>query len=229
MKNKGKKPSKSGDAGKQGGKVGEIAGMAAWKAHAWEYGKTLVFAVLLALVIRTFVVQAFHIPSGSMIPTFLEGDRVLVSKFAYGLRNPFTNEVIFGRGRPERGDVVIFKFPENPKVDFVKRVVGLPGDRLQVADGRVLINGVPIPDPHGHYDNPYPLGSRNFGPVTVPDNQYFMMGDNRDFSNDSRSWGFVDASLLRGKAWRLYFSWDSTSGLPLTKRLRLDRLGLKIR
>jgi signal peptidase I len=163
-----------------------------------------------------------------MVPTFLEGDRVLVTKFSFGVRNPFTNKVLFGHGRPKRGDVVIFKFPSNPKTDFVKRVIGLPGDKVEIKNGQIFINDQPIADPHGHYDNPFPVNSRNYGPAVVPEEQYFMMGDNRDNSNDSRAWGFVDSSFLRGKAWRLYWSWDSSSGKQFFKRLRAGRLGLKI-
>jgi signal peptidase I len=164
-----------------------------------------------------------------MVPTFLEGDRVLVTKFTYGVRNPFTNNVMFGDGRPLRGDVVVFKFPEDPNTDFVKRVIGLPGEKLEIKGGRIFIDDRQIDDPHGHYDNPFLGGSRNFGPVVVPENRYFMMGDNRDFSNDSRTWGSVDLSLLRGKAWRIYWSWDSSSAdRPFLQRLRRDRLGKKI-
>ncbi|MDR2339467.1 MAG: signal peptidase I [Deltaproteobacteria bacterium] len=199
-----------------------------WQSHLLEYGKAIVLAVIMALIIRSFVVQAFHIPSGSMIPTFLEGDRVLVSKFSYGVRNPFNNKVLFGTGTPQRGDVVIFKAPKDPKMDFVKRVVGLPGELLEIKDGKVYIDNQQVADPHGHYDGSSYTPTRDYGPVLVPDNQYFMMGDNRDFSNDSRSWGFVDSSLLRGKAWRLYWSWDSTEGVPFFDRLRFSRLGLRI-
>jgi signal peptidase I len=196
--------------------------------HLLEYAKAILLAVILALFIRSFVVQAFHIPSGSMIPTFLEGDRVLVTKFSYGVRNPFNNKLIFGDGVPKRGDVVIFKYPKDPNMDFVKRVVGLPGEEVEIRDGRIYINNALLPDPHGHYDGSAYTPSRNYGPVTVPENQYFMMGDNRDFSNDSRAWGFVDGSLLRGKAWRLYWSWDSDEGLSFFDRLRYSRLGRKV-
>jgi signal peptidase I len=199
-----------------------------WQSHLLEYGKAIALAVVLALIIRSFVIQAFHIPSGSMIPTFLEGDRVLVSKFAYGVRNPFTNGVLFGEGAPQRGDVVIFKAPKDPNMDFVKRVVGLPGEVLEVREGKILINGAALDDPHGHYDGSPFTPTRNFGPISIPEGQYFMMGDNRDFSNDSRSWGCVDASLLRGKAWRLYWSWDSARGVPFLDRLRASRLGMRI-
>jgi signal peptidase I len=213
------------DAKKDDGRDGEPMTL---QSHLFEYGKAVLLAVILALLIRSFVVQAFHIPSGSMIPTFLEGDRVLVSKFSYGVRNPFTNSVIFDTGEPRRGDVVIFKYPSDPKMDFVKRVVGLPGEVVEIKEGKVYIDGALTDDPYGHYDGSPYTPSRNFGPVTVPEGQYFMMGDNRDFSNDSRGWGCVDSSLLRGKAWRLYWSWDSEDKLPLWKRLRFSRLGHKI-
>jgi signal peptidase I len=199
-----------------------------WQAHLMEYGKAILIAVILALFIRSFFIQAFHIPSGSMIPTILEGDRVLVLKFAYGVRNPFTNRVWFNTGVPQRGDVVIFKFPSDPKVDFVKRVVGLPGEEVELRNGQIYINQELISDPHGSYTGSPYTPSRNFGPVKVPENQYFVMGDNRDFSNDSRGWGFVDSTMMRGKAWILYWSWDSKDNLPFWKRLRLSRLGHKI-
>jgi signal peptidase I len=208
--------------------VESAAAVVTWRAQLLEYGKAIALAVVLALLIRSFIVQAFHIPSSSMVPTFLEGDRVLVSKFAFGLRNPFTNKVIIETGSPSRGDVVIFKYPEDPSTDFVKRVMGLPGETVEIIDGRVRIDGQFIEDRHGHYDNPFRISTRDYGPEKVPEGQYFMMGDNRDYSNDSRVWGFVDASLLRGKAWRLYWSWDSSRGLPLTKRLRVGRLGLRV-
>ncbi|MDR1038172.1 MAG: signal peptidase I [Deltaproteobacteria bacterium] len=195
-----------------------------WQAYVWEYGKAILFAVALALIIRSFVVQAFHIPSGSMIPTFLEGDRVLVLKFSYGIRSPFSNRVLIGTGEPSRGDVVIFKFPGDTKVDFVKRVMGLPGEEVELRKGVLFVNGVQIDDPWGQYKGRPGVPSRNFGPARVPEGKYFMMGDNRDFSNDSRAWGFVDRSLLRGKAWRLYWSWNTDSKISFWKRLRGSRL-----
>ncbi|MDR1084889.1 MAG: signal peptidase I [Deltaproteobacteria bacterium] len=201
-----------------------------WTAQVMEYGKIIVLSVILALFIRSFIVQAFHIPSGSMIPTFLEGDRVLVNKFSYGIRNPFTNSVWIDIGRPERGDVVVFKYPDDPGTDFVKRVIGLPGEKLEVISGQLLINDTPVGDSKAFYkQTERPMFYRNFGPITVPENCYFMMGDNRDHSNDSRMWGCVDYSLLRGKAWRIYWSWNPEKSQPFTKRLRTERLWQKVK
>jgi signal peptidase I len=227
---KGKKKPPLAPASGKAGQSTKLVGFAAWKVIFWEYSKAIALALILALAIRSFVVQAFHIPSSSMVPTFLEGDRVLVTKFSYGVRNPFSNKVIFGSSLPKRGDVVIFKFPKEPDTDFVKRVIGLPGEKLQIVKGIIYIDDKRIEDPHGHYDNPYMSNARDFGPIIVPENQYFMMGDNRDFSNDSRTWGGVDVSLLRGKAWRLYWSWDSSEdkNLSFFQRLRRERFGLRI-
>lgn len=194
-----------------------------------EYAQAIILAVVLALVIRSFVLQAFQIPSGSMIPTFLEGDRVLVTKFAYGIRNPFNNSVWIEVGRPERWDVVVFIYPVEPEKDFVKRVVGLPGETVSMVDGRLYIDGRLVEDPYGRYDPQTQRGGRNFPPQKVKPGHYFMMGDNRDYSSDSRVWGQVDASLLRGKAWRLYWSWDSNDpNKKFTERLRFSRIGTKI-
>jgi signal peptidase I len=202
----------------------EPASAAGWQGYLWEYGKAIVFAVAVALVIRSFVVQAFHIPSGSMIPTFLEGDRVLVTKFSYGVRSPFSNRVIIRSWEPARGDVVIFKYPKDPSVDFVKRVMGLPGETVELRGGILYIDGKETPDPWGRYEGRRGSPTRDYGPAKIPEDQFFMMGDNRDFSNDSRGWGFVDRSLLRGKAWRLYWSWNPEPGVSFWKRLRGSRL-----
>ena len=194
-----------------------------------EYGQAIVLAVVLALFVRSFILQAFVIPSGSMIPTFLEGDRVLVSKFAYGIRSPFNNGVWIDTGRPERFDVVIFKYPKEPDIDYVKRVIGLPGETVAMLNGQLFVNGARIEDPHAHYDSKLSVHDNGFQAVKLDEGQYFMMGDNRDHSSDSRYWGVVDESYLRGKAWRLYWSWNSGEpGLSFFKRLRTDRLGRKI-
>ena len=179
-----------------------------------EYVEAIVIALLLALFIRTFVIQAFKIPSGSMIPTLLIGDHILVNKFIYGIRNPFTGSVIIPIEQPARNDVVVFKYPRNPKLDYIKRVIGIEGDRVEVVNKQVIVNGQPLNDPYGvHLDpNISPSSPRdNFGPVVVPKNSLFMMGDNRDNSADSRYWGFVDLKAVKGKAFMLYWSWDANS------------------
>jgi signal peptidase I len=162
-----------------------------------EYAEALIVAVLLALVIRTFVVQAFKIPSGSMLPTLQIGDHILVNKFIYSFR-PI-----------QRGDIIVFKFPQDETRDFIKRVIGLPGDTLEIRGKRVLINGVPLQEPYTVYsDGPFARGGdrEQLGPLVVPPGQLFMMGDNRDHSMDSRVWGFLDARKIKGRAFIVYFS-----------------------
>jgi signal peptidase I len=215
------------------------------KSVAREYAEAIVIAVILALVIRTFIVQAYKIPSGSMEPTLLIGDHLLVDKLAYGLRmpdtifgfTPFSAEIPYGRylfrlGRVHHGDVVVFVFPLDPTKDFIKRVIGLPGDVIAVKDGVVYLNGKRMVDPHGHYEVPRQdrtkLSPRdNYGPVTVPPGKLFMMGDNRDHSYDSRFWGFVDFNAVEGRAMIIYWSWDGAEGglLPI----RWNRFGMIIR
>jgi signal peptidase I len=174
-----------------------------------EYAEAIFIAVLLALFIRAFVVQAFKIPSGSMKPTLLVGDHILVNKFIYGIKLPFTNKTLIKLGQPKRGDVIVFKYPLDTKKDYIKRVVGLPGEQVKLADKQLIINGQPMEDPHAKYSAYGNL--RNFGPVTVPPEHVFVMGDNRDESSDSRVWGFVPLSYLKGKAFLIYWSWDRTS------------------
>ncbi|MEW6594946.1 MAG: signal peptidase I [Thermodesulfobacteriota bacterium] len=178
-----------------------------------EYAEAIGIALLLALFIRSFVVQAFKIPSGSMIPTLLIGDHILVSKFAYGIRNPLTGAVWMPVGEPQRGEVIVFKFPQNPDQDFIKRVVGIPGDTVQGIDKKVYVNGKELRDPWAVHLDPQliPGGIQprdTFGPITVPPNALFVMGDNRDNSHDSRFWQFVDFRAVKGKAFMLYWSWD---------------------
>lgn len=195
-----------------------------------EYFEAIVIAVLLALVIRTFVVQAFKIPSGSMLPTLLIGDHLLVNKFTYGVRLPFTGKVLIDVGAPQRGDVVVFRYPKDKSIDYIKRVVGIPGDTIEIRTKKVFINGKPYEDPHAHissatvYDaltNP----RDNFGPVLVPEGKVFVMGDNRDNSFDSRFWGFVDQKDILGKAFMLYWSWDIEKPLFSLDRLLSVRWG----
>ncbi len=182
------------------------------KGMVRENLEAIIIALLLALFIRAFLVQPFKIPSGSMENTLLIGDQIFVSKFSYGVRLPFTNKVIIPTGDPERGDIVVFKYPKNPRQDFVKRVVALPGDEYELIDGIVFINGKRHEKQWGLYQGPENLGGRfplrNYGPLVVPEDKLFVMGDNRDRSNDSRGWGFVPYENLRGRAFMIYYSKD---------------------
>ncbi len=178
-----------------------------------EYAETLVIAIVLALFIRTFVVQAFKIPSGSMIPTLQIGDHILVSKFIYGIRLPFTDFVVVPISKPDRGDIIVFRFPKDESKDFIKRVVGVPGDKIELREKVLYVNDVEQSESftnHGADEAPFRIVPErdNFGPVSVPENAYFVMGDNRDHSLDSRFWGFVDFSKIKGEAFLIYWSWD---------------------
>jgi len=176
-----------------------------------EYIEAAVVAVLLALFIRTFVVQAFKIPSGSMVPTLLVGDHILVNKFIYGVKVPFVRKTLIPITDPQRGDVIVFIYPEDRSKDFIKRVIGLPGDRIEIQGHAVSINGAPYADEHAQYRLAADAGgNRTEVPrltVTVPDNQLFVMGDNRDQSYDSRFWGTVPLQDVKGKAFIIYWSW----------------------
>lgn len=179
-----------------------------------EYAESIIVAVILALIIRTFLVQAFKIPSGSMEDTLLIGDHLLVSKFLYGTKIPFTDTKILKIRDPKRGDVIVFEYPEDPSKDFIKRVVGTPGDVVEGKDKQVFVNGKLYENPHEiHKEKDIIPKAQNprdtFGPVTVPADAYFVMGDNRDRSYDSRFWGFVKSPKIKGKAFIKYWSWDS--------------------
>lgn len=182
-----------------------------------QYTEAFLIAILLALVIRTFVVQAFKIPSGSMLPTLQIGDHLLVNKFLYW----FTDT--------QRGDVIVFKFPQDEGRDFIKRVIALPGDRVEVRGKQVYVNDKPVQESYAvHLDpsmqeNPHSPRD-NFSPVKVPAGQLFMMGDNRDYSMDSRFWGFLDIKKIKGKAFIIYWSWDRERFRP-----RWERIGKVIR
>ena len=194
-----------------------------------EYAESIVIAVVMALIIKAFVIQAFKIPSGSMIPTLKIGDHILVNKFIYGTKLPFTDRIIIPLRRPNRGDIIVFKFPDDEKKDFIKRVIGLPGDLVEIKGKKVYINGSPIDDSYAVHSDPmlYPSGIQprdNFGPLTVPQDSYFVMGDNRDFSLDSRYWGFVKLNKIKGKAFIIYWSWNGEE-----RWLRWERIGMLIR
>jgi signal peptidase I len=201
------------------------------KSQIRDWSEALIVAAVLALIIRTFFVQAFKIPSASMEDTLLIGDHLLVSKFIYGLQVPFSEEPILSVRDPERGDVIVFEFPEDKdksyfqRRDFIKRVIGLPGDKVEVRNKSVYVNGERYLTPEAVYkDGNLTAGARDNMPlVTVPEHQYFVMGDNRDRSYDSRFWGFVDRSVIKGRAFIKYWSWNSDTFRP-----RWDRIGRMI-
>ncbi len=215
-----------------------------------EYARSFFPVIFAVLILRSFIVEPFRIPSNSMMPTLLTGDFILVNKFSYGLRLPVLNAKVVDIGEPQRGDVVVFKFPLDPKTDYIKRVIGLPGDEVSYRNKTVSVNGESMPQlPIGDYTGvgsgqemtgarqalesldgvkhvmltrpaapDFPFGCRVLagGPVTVPNGHYFVMGDNRDNSNDSRCWGFVPEENLVGKAFAIWMHWDGRrDGLPI--------------
>ncbi|MFC4892624.1 signal peptidase I [Pseudofrancisella aestuarii] len=215
-----------------------------------DYARSLFGVFVAVFIIRTFLIGNFLIPTASMTPTLPVGDFIFVDKTAYGVRAPFSNNVLIPIGEPKRGDIVVFHFPVNPKVDFIKRVIGVPGDVISYKDKRLTINGKPLKytDCDYHTKNYYNQGGNresqdivcvehlgdiqykvdwmsiaeptNFDGVTVPEGSYFVMGDNRDNSEDSRYWGFVSNKDLVGKAKIVWFSWDSHD-----KSVRLGEIG----
>lgn len=195
------------------------------KKSIWrEYAEALIVALALALVIRTFIVQAFKIPSESMLETLQVGDHLLASKFAYGVKIPFTDRYLYEGGDPQRGDVIIFQYPNDPSVDYIKRVIGVPGDVIEVRDKQLYRNGMPVKEAYIRHSDPdriEPLRD-NYAAVRVPPDKYFVMGDNRDNSLDSRFWGFVDRKAIKAKAWRIYWSWGGLDNI------RWSRIGQKI-
>jgi signal peptidase I len=199
-----------------------------------ETVEAVVIAFVIAMVIRTFVIQAFKIPSGSMIPTLDIGDHILVTKFTLGtpVDIPFTNITLFrmpGLRKPERGDVVVFKFPQDPSRDFIKRVIGVGGDEVMEKNKQIYVNGKKLVEPYiqhddSHIDSAAVDPRDNFGPITVPKGTIFVMGDNRDESYDSRFWGFVPLANVKGKAVIIYWSWNSNK-----TTVRFNRIGELIR
>jgi len=193
-----------------------------------EYAEAIVTALILALVIRAYVVQAFKIPSGSMIPTLLIGDHILVNKFIYGTKIPFSDKRVLVFKKPERGDIIVFKYPENPEKDFIKRVVATGRDVIEERNKSVYVNKKAVAEPYvQHSDRSVKAWGNdprdNFGPLSVPDGKVFVMGDNRDQSYDSRYWGFVDLSEIKGKALIIYWSWDPNDWV------RFNRIGRLIK
>ena len=195
------------------------------KSLVREYAEAIFIAVLLALVIRQCGVQAFTIPSGSMMDTLLVGDYILVNKFLYGAELPFSDTHLPGFRKPERGDIVVFKYPNDESRDFIKRIIAVAGDTVQVQDNRVKLNGRPIDEPYARPGSIPAVQSGHCGylygcdPLVVPPGSYFVMGDNRDNSQDSRYWGFVRREKIRGKAFLIYWSWNGESHWPRWGRL----------
>lgn len=211
-----------------------------------EYARSFFPVILAVFLLRSFLVEPFRIPSGSMIPTLWTGDFILVNKFSYGIRLPIINRKVMDIGEPQRGDVVVFRFPEDPATDYIKRVVGLPGDTISYHDKTVFINGVEAAQrfmgPYTEFSTGIPLPSQlqveslqsvehelvvhpgffgrlDRGEWTVPENSYFVMGDNRDNSNDSRAWGFVPEQNLVGKAFMIWMNWNGAKGAVAWDRI----------
>jgi signal peptidase I len=183
-----------------------------------EYFESIVIAVILALFVRTWVVQAFKIPTGSMENNLLIGDHLLVNKFVFGPTPLAIGRALLPVRQPRRGDIVVFKYPEEPDRDFIKRIIGLPGETVELRAKKVYINGKPIDEPYVHFLTPPSSDLQEvtssdvrerFGPVTVPQGHYFVMGDNRDNSQDSRYWGFLPRDYIKGKALVIYWSYES--------------------
>ena len=215
-----------------------------------DYSRSFFPVLLIVLILRSFIAEPFRIPSGSMMPTLLHGDFILVNKFTYGLRLPVLHNVFWSNGMPERGDVIVFRYPENPSLDYIKRVVGLPGDRLEYRSKTVYVNGevmkqVDLGTYIGKGRDSAMSGSNrrqeNLMTIehemlvnnraypaddswTVPDGHYFVMGDNRDNSNDSRGWGMVPEQNLVGRAFMIWMNWDIAEG-----QFDFRRIGKKIK
>ena len=204
------------------------------KPRVQEYIEVIIIAILIAVVIRAFVVQAYKIPSQSMVPTLLVGDHLLVCKFLYGVKIPVLRRTIIPVGQPKRGDIVVFQYPMDRSKDYIKRVIGMEGDKIEIKNKQLFINDRLYPDDHAVHSDPnfYPAVVQprdNYGPVVVPEGALFVMGDNRDASYDSRYWGFVEQKDLEGKALVIYWSWNSENAKNLLEKVRWTRLGTIIR
>ena len=194
------------------------------KSTAREYFESICVAVILALFVRTFVVQAFKIPTGSMEPNLLVGDHLLVNKFVFAPTRTALEEKLLPIDPIKRGDILVFKYPEDPERDFIKRVIGLPGETVEVRNKTVYVNNKPLDEPYAHFLFPadgesgisdsggVDVPRRKWGPEVVPAGYYFMMGDNRDNSQDSRYWGFMPRDYVKGKALFVYFSFGDSNG-----------------
>jgi signal peptidase I len=209
--------------------MADATGQTFRKSALREYFESVCVAVILAFFVRTFVVQAFKIPSGSMEPNLLIGDHLLVNKFVFAPALTSLERTLLPIDPIRRGDIIVFKYPEDPTRDFIKRVIGLPGDMIEMRNKKVYVNGTPLDEPYAHFIYPPDEGGssapdvaggdllRSFAPMTVPADMYFMMGDNRDNSQDSRYWGFMPREYVKGKALFVYFSFGEGGG-PLSIR-----------
>jgi signal peptidase I len=189
-----------------------------------EYVEAALWALIITLFLRAFVIQAFRIPSESMKDTLLVGDFLFVNKFEYGAKIPFTHVRLPGVRQPRRGDVIVFQFPQDPSKDFIKRCVATGGETVEIKNKQVSVNGVALNEPYTIHSDPTvkPAGydyRDNYGPYTVPPGELFMMGDNRDNSNDSRYWGTLEMDLVKGRAMFLYWSWDGEKNWPRWNRI----------
>jgi len=189
-----------------------------------EYVEAALWALIITLFLRAFVIQAFRIPSESMKDTLLVGDFLFVNKFEYGAKIPFTHIRLPGVRQPRRGDVIVFQFPQDPSKDFIKRCVATGGETVEIKNKQVSVNGVALREPYTIHTDPLvkPAGYEyrdNYGPYTVPPGELFMMGDNRDNSNDSRYWGTLEMDLVKGRAMFLYWSWDGERNWPRWNRI----------
>ena len=202
------------------------------KSTAREYFESICIAVILALFVRTFIVQAFKIPTGSMENNLLIGDHLLVNKFVFAPTRTRLEDTLLPVDPIRRGDIIVFKYPEEPERDFIKRVIGLPGDTIELRKKRAYVNGTMLDEPYVRYllppdeDDGGDFDVRvQYGPVTVPPDHYFMMGDNRDNSQDSRYWGFLPREYIKGKALFVYFSFGEKTGLSgLFTGIRWNRI-----
>ena len=256
-----------------GGQGGASRGFGGHVWVTWEWVRSISLAVVLFLTVRAFVVEAFKIPTSSMEGTLLVGDYLLVNKAVYGAQVPFLGLRLPAWQDPSRGEVVVFHPPHDPLKTYVKRVVGVPGDTLEMREKTLFVNGSEMQENYvrhldrsgdathsdmrwqrrhllaarivrdqqygesdGGFDRPssrndYRPSRDNWGPISVPEGNYFVLGDNRDNSEDSRYWGFVDRRSIRGQPWRLYFSYDPSNrpGVPWLQAVRWGRVGHPIR
>ena len=194
-----------------------------FKSRTRQNVESILWALIIALAVRSSVVQAFWVPSGSMLPTIQIGDHIFVNKLAYAVHLPLIGYELFSVREPARGEVVVFVSPVDHSTDLIKRIVAVAGDSVEIRNKQLYINGQLVTDPHAYFEDRQisPNGPRdNYGPMTVPEGKFFVLGDNRDKSYDSRFWGFADTKDVKGRATFVYWSWDKERKWP-----RFGRLG----